>query len=282
MHFTETASSSAKEAQMMNYKNYFAFSSEPFAQDIPTSKLYQTSGLKPTTDRCLFAINLGAVCVITGEVGAGKSTTLRYASSKLHPSKYRIIPVIASTGSTLEVLRQISTAFDTDSHFNSITRLTKTIRTQISETAQRKQIPVLVIDEANLLRLDVLSQLQTLGQFDHDSKPLLPIILAGQNNLLDKLMYHTSRPIASRVVARSHLEGLKLEDMAGYLKHHLEIAGVKDQLFADEAILAIHQGAGGLLRRANNLARGALIAATREKCKVVSAEHVRVASTEVI
>ncbi len=267
---------------MTNYKNYFAFSSEPFAQDIPTSKLYQTSGLKPTTDRCLFAVNLGAVCVITGDVGAGKSTTLRYAASKLHPSQYRIIPVIASTGSTLEVLRQICTALDTDSRSNSITRLTRTIRTQISETAQRKQIPVLVIDEANLLRLDVLSQLQTLGQFDHDSKPILPIILSGQNNLLDKLMYHTSRPIASRVVARSHLEGLKSDNMAGYLKHHLEIAGVKDQLFADEAILAIHQGSGGLLRHANNLARGALIAAAREKCKVVSAEHVRVASTEVI
>ena len=267
---------------MTNYKNYFAFSSEPFAQDIPTSKLYQTSGLNPTTDRCLFAINLGAVCVITGDVGAGKSTTLRYASSKLHPSKYRIIPVIASTGSTLEVLRQFCTALDADSRSNSITRLTRTIRTQISETAQRKQIPVLIIDEANLLRLDVLSQIQTLGQFDHDSKPLLPIILAGQNNLLDKLMYHTSRPIASRVVARSHLEGLKSDDMAGYLKHHLEIAGVKDQLFADEAILAIHQGSGGLLRHANNLARGALIAAAREKCKVVSAEHVRIASTEVI
>lgn len=267
---------------MTNYKNYFAFSSEPFAQDIPTSKLYQTSGLKPTTERCLFAINLGAVCTITGDVGAGKSTTLRYASSKLHPSKYRIIPVIASTGSTLEVLRQICTALDTDSRSNSITRLTKTIRIQISETAQRKQIPVLIIDEANLLRLEVLSQIQTLGQFDHDSKPILPIILSGQNNLLDKLMYHTSRPIASRVVARSHLEGLKSDDMAGYLKHHLEIAGVKDQLFADEAILAIHQGSGGLLRHANNLARGALIAAAREKCKVVSAEHVRVASTEVI
>jgi len=276
------ASSSVKETQMTNYKNYFAFSSEPFAQDIPTSKLYQTSGLNPTTDRCLFAINLGAVCVITGDVGAGKSTTLRYASSKLHPSKYRIIPVIASTGSTLEVLRQICTALDADSRSNSSTRLTRTIRTQISETAQRKQIPVLIIDEANLLRLDVLSQIQTLGQFDHDSKPLLPIILAGQNNLLDKLMYHTSRPIASRVVARSHLKGLKSDDMAGYLKHHLEIAGVKEQLFADEAILAIHQGSGGLLRHANNLARGALIAAAREKCKVVSADHVRVASTEVI
>jgi len=279
---TKTASFSVKETKMINYKAYFGFSSEPFAQDIPTDKLFPIPALKSTTERCLFAIKLGAVCAITGEVGAGKSTTLRYISSKLHPSSHRLIPVIASTGSTLEVLRQICSALDADSRSNSIAKITKTIRTLISETAQRKQTPLLMIDEANLLRLEVLAQLQTLGQFDHDSKPLLPIILTGQNNLLDKLMYHTSRPIASRVVARSHLEGLDHIQMAGYLKHHQEIAGIKNQLFADEAILAIHQGSGGLLRRANNLARGSLIAAAREKCQIVSSEHVRIASTEII
>jgi general secretion pathway protein A len=267
---------------MTNYKAYFGFTAEPFAQDIPADKLFPTPALRSTTERSLFAIHLGAVCVITGEVGAGKSTTLRYLASKLHPSSYRLIPVIASTGSTLEVLRQISNALDSDSRSNSIAKITKSIRTLIMEISQRKQTPVLIIDEANLLRLELLAELQTLGQFDHDSKPLLPTILAGQSNLLDKLMYHTSRPLASRVVARSHLEGLSQTDLLGYLKHHLEIAGIKNQLFADEAILAIHQGSGGLLRRANNLARGALIAATREKCRVVSAEHVRVASTEII
>ena len=146
---------------------------------------------------------------------------------------------------------------------------------------KRKQTPVLIIDEASLLRLEVFAQLHTIGQFDMDSKPLLPMILAGQNNLLDKLSYITSRPLASRVIGRSHLEGLKQRDMAGYLKHHLEIAGIQEQLFSDEAILAIHQGSGGLLRRANLLAKGALIAAAREKCMVVSAEHVRMASTEI-
>ena len=92
------------------------------------------------------------------------------------------------------------------------------------------------------MRVEVFRELHTIGQFEMDSKPLMPIILAGQNNLIDKLMYHTSRPLASRVVGRSHLEGLKLKDMTGYLKHHLEIAGVKEQLFSDEAIVAIHQG----------------------------------------
>ena len=51
---------------------------------------------------------------------------------------------------------------------------------------------------------------------------------------------------------------------------------------AEEAILAIQQGSGGLLRRANHLARGALVAAALEKNRTVSAEHVRAASTEII
>jgi general secretion pathway protein A len=60
---------------------------------------------------------------------------------------------------------------------------------------------VIIIDEASLLRIEVFAQLHTIGQFDMDSKPLLPLILAGQNNLLDKLMYITSRPLASRVMS---------------------------------------------------------------------------------
>ena len=69
---------------------------------------------------------------------------------------------------------------------------------------------------------------------------------------------------------------MKLKDMQGYLKHHLEIAGIKEQLFSEEATLAIHQGSGGLLRKANNLARGALMAAAYKSSFVVSAEHVRI------
>lgn len=264
------------------YKSFFGFMREPFSQDIATDELYQTAALQGGCERILYAIEIGAICVITGEVGAGKSCLLRYASSKLHPSMYRVIPVIASTGSALEILRQISMGLDVECKSPSIAMLIKTIRGILMEVSQRKQIPVLVIDEANLMRLEVFSQLHTVGQFHMDSKPVLPIVLSGQNNLLDKLMYHTSRPLASRVVGRSHIEGLKLKEMEEYLKHHLEIAGIKEQLFSDEAVLAIHQGSGGLLRRANILAKGSLIAASKENSKVVSAEHVRVAATEII
>jgi len=267
---------------MTNYKSYFGFLREPFARDIPPDQLYPTPGLAAATDRVLYAISLAAVSVITGEVGAGKSTTLRYAASKLHPSQYRLIPVVASTGSPIEVYRQIALVLDSDGRTTSVARLTKTIRDILCDVLFRKMIPVLVIDEANLMRLEVFAELQTLAQFDFDSKPVLPIILAGQNNLLDKLMFQTSKPLASRVVGRTHLDGLKLKDMAGYLHHHLEIAGLTKNLFAEDAVLAIHQGSGGLLRRANALARGALIAAARENVQLVSGEHVRRAATEII
>jgi type II secretory pathway predicted ATPase ExeA len=266
----------------MHEQHYFGFTREPFAPDLRVEELYQTPSLLAATERLLYAVRLGAVSLITGEVGSGKSTCLRYAMSKLHPSQYKVISVIASTGSMIEMLRQICIGLDVNHTINSMSKLAKIIRDLVLETAQRREVPVLVIDEANLMRLEVFAELHTLCQFEMDSKPLLPLILVGQNNLLDKLMYHTSRPLASRVIGRSHLEGLKAKDMAGYLKHHLEVAGVAEQLFSDEAILAIHQGSGGLLRRANFLAKGALIAAAAEKCQVVAAEHVRIASTEII
>lgn len=267
---------------MINYRSFFGFTKEPFSQQIRTDELFITPNLESTVERFSFATNLCAVTILTGDVGSGKSTALRYASSKLHPSLYKFIPVVASTGSVLEILRQICIGLDTEDRSNSITRLMKTIRSMLLEIAQEKRIPVLIIDEAQLLRLEVFAQLHTISQFEMDSKPVVSVILSGHPSLIDKLQYHTSRPLASRVVGRSHLEEFKLQQMTDYLRHHIQIAGVSQSLFSDEAVLAIHQGSGGLLRRANILARGALMAAAYEKCQMVSPEHVRIASTEII
>ena len=200
----------------------------------------------------------------------------------MHPSRYKILPVIASCGTAMELFRQIGLALNVECRSPSLTTVIKTVRDVIGEIVHRKETPVLIIDEAHLMRLEAFAQLHTLLQFDFDSNPLVPLVLAGHSTLMDKLLYHTSRPLASRVIGKSHLQGLKLKEMQPYIKHHLEVAGVKDQLFSEEAVLAVQQGSGGLLRRANLLAKGALIAAAMEKTSLVSAEHVRIASTEII
>jgi len=267
---------------MSIYRQYFGFENEAFPQDVAVKDLYQHPDLQGLCDRFMFAVDLCAVSVITGDVGSGKSTSMRFAVSRLHPSEYQIIQVVANTGTYVEVLRQIAAGLTMDICVSSITKLSNKIRQVLLEIAGRKMKPVLIIDEAHLLRLEVFAQLHTLFEFEMDSKPVAAVVLCGQKNLMDSLSYHKCRSLASRVIGRSHLEGLTLETMRGYLKHHLEIAGVKQQLFSDEAVIAIHQGSGGLLRRANHLATGGLLAACRQHCNTVSAEHIRIASTEII
>jgi type II secretory pathway predicted ATPase ExeA len=267
---------------MIALPNAFSLSREPFAQDIPIDDLFPLPGLKAFIDRFDYAVRLGAATLITGEVGSGKSTSLRAAASRLHPSQYKIISLVATTGSALELMRQICLELGAPPVSNSIAKLMKNIRDLLSNINAKKQLPLLIIDEAHLMRLDILAQLHTISQLPFDQHSLMPLVLSGQNILIDRLLYHTSKPFASRVVGRTYLQGLQQADMKAYVLHHLRIAGAHEEIFSEEAITAIHQGSGGLLRRANNLARGAMLAAATEQAPVVSAEHVRLASTEIL
>jgi len=265
------------------YRTFFGFSREPFAAELKVEEILKTDAVLAVADRVDYAIRLGSMVLVTGEVGSGKSTALRFAVSRLHPSEYRLLWVTATGGSILELYRQIALEMEVETASFSRAVLTRKIRKSILELVLGKKLKVvLLIDEASLLRLDVFAELHTLMQFEGDSKPLLPMILAGQNNLLDKLYWRTSLPLSSRVVARSHLKGVERPGMQDYLNHHLCIAGLDHSVFSEQAVTAIHQGSGGLFRKANHLARGALIAAASEKCPQVSAEHVRLASTELI
>ena len=265
------------------YRTFFGLSREPFSSELKVDEILKTDAVLAVADRVDYAVRLGAMALITGEVGSGKSTALRFATSRLHPSEYRLIWVTAGGGSILELYRQIAWELEIETPSYGRASLTRVIRKSILDLVLgKKQKVVLLIDEASLLRLEVFAELHTLTQFDGDSKPLLPLLLAGQNNLLDKLYWRTSLPLSSRVVARNHLEGVDRQGMEDYLNHHLRLAGLTHSVFSEQAITAIQQGSGGLFRKANHLARGALIAATTEKCQQVSAEHVRLASTELI
>jgi type II secretory pathway predicted ATPase ExeA len=266
-----------------SYRQFFALQKEPFGADISRKDIMLTKPLCATEERIQYALRLGAVVLVTGEIGSGKSTTLRYVLGGLHPSEHKVISVTATSGSILELYRQILGELGTEQCGSSRAVMTKTIKQEIlGLTLGKKMKVVLVIDEASLLRLEVFAELHTITQFEQDSKPWLPIVLAGQANLVENLQYRTSMPLAARVVARSHLKGGDQDTMAAYLKHHLAIAGVTRMLFDDTAITAIHQGSGGLYRKANHLARGSLIAAAKTDSASVNAEHVRIAATELL
>ena len=114
-------------------RRFFGFTKEPFSPDVRVDELFHAPVPEGAKERCLYAVNLGAISVITGDAGPGKSTALRYAASALHPSPYQIIPVVASTGSIIEVLKQIAMALDIEWGSIALAKLTRIIRMAITE-----------------------------------------------------------------------------------------------------------------------------------------------------
>jgi len=264
------------------YRTFFGLRKEPFPMDLAIKDIFHTPQVDGVMERLDYTIELGAIALVTGDIGAGKSTALRYAASSLHPSEYNVLYLTASSGSILEFYRLLLNELGIDISSNSKALMVRTIKREILDlTLARKIKPVLIVDEASLIRLEVFAELHSLTQFEQDSKPYLPVILAGQSSLVDRLMYRTSSPLASRIVARSHLEGVNRQEMEDYLTHQLNIAGLKHSCFDDTAITAIHQGSGGLFRKANHLARGAMLAAAKQKLAIVKADHVRMAASEI-
>ncbi len=266
----------------MSYRTFFEFTREPFSADITHKQILVTPSIAGVQERIHYAVRLGAVALITGEIGSGKSTALRYVTGMFHSSEYKILFVTASAGSILELYRQILSELGIDVGSSSRAVMIRRIKHEILEFTRGKKMKViLIIDEASLFQLGVFAELHTLTQFESDSKPFLPLVLAGQANLIDSLQYRNSMPLASRVVGKCHLQGVDKQGMEDYLMHHLAIAGVQHNIFESAAITAIHQGAGGLFRKANHLARGAIVVASKTKTAMVTADHVRLAATEI-
>lgn len=267
----------------MSYTEYFGMKKEPFTNEILTKDLLQMPGTLGVKQRMDYLLKSGGVMAVTGDVGIGKSTSLRWSLDQYHKSELHSIYITAASGSSSELYKQICWALNLEVKSGSKVSLIKELKNAIEEyIKQKKGKLVVIIDEASLLRTDVFSELHTITQFNLDSANMFSLVLVGQNSLLDKLTYRTSAPIASRIITRAHLTNLDREQMNDYLKHHLKIAGIKANLFTENAITAIHQGSGGLLRKANSLARGSLLSCMIDNDNQVSDEHVRKASTELI
>ena len=161
-----------------SYRTFFGFKKDPFASDLALNEILQTAELIEIKERFDYTIRIGAMALVTGDIGSGKSTALRYATGQLHPSEYATLFITASSGSILEIYRQLLSELGFDMAGTSRAVMIGRIKKEIKELVLGKKMKVVfIIDEASLIRLDVLSELHTLTQFDHDSKPYLPTCL---------------------------------------------------------------------------------------------------------
>ena len=130
-----------------------------------------------------------------------------------------------------------------------------------NEETERHRRPVIIVDEAHLLTPEQLEELRLLTNADMDSTSPFAGILIGQPALARQLRMGIFAALDQRIAVRYQLKPLDLVETAGYLRHHLTLAGRTEPLFADDAIARLHRVANGLPRQINNAATAALIAA---------------------
>jgi type II secretory pathway predicted ATPase ExeA len=142
-------------------------------------------------------------------------------------------------------------------------------------------VPVLIVDEAQHLRNDVLEDLRLLTNYEMDSQNRLCLLFVGQVELRRRLHMTVHEALAQRIVVQHHLTGLTREELPHYLAHLLHLAGTELPLFEPQAQEALFQASSGMPRKVNLLAHHALLAAAVTRTKTVSAEHIETALTEV-
>lgn len=249
---------------------FFGFKKNPFSDSPDAKQLFVSQAWNQVKARLQLLVDHHGAGLLTGEVGAGKSTAARTFAAGLHPNLYKILYLHWTSGSALDLLRQIALELGLEpAHYRG------DLARQISEAIahlnrNKKQHPILICDEAQQLRHPALEQLPLLLNFDMDSSHYLTLLLVGEPLLRRTLSLQMHEPLRQRIAVQYHLDGLSREELDTYLAHQLKAAGVGQPLFDDTARQALYQVTKGILRKVNKLALTALRLAAARKAQVVN------------
>lgn len=265
----------------MIYCSYFGFSEPPFERNISTEQLFRTPELDELHTRLRYLVESRSTGLLMGEPGSGKSTGLRRLRDDLHPEQVRTLYIHDTIVNPRDFCRQIALELGLEPQHSRAMGL-RLIQQEIQRLAQERHLNVLlIVDEAQRLRPDVLTLLPLITNFDWDSASRLAVLLAGQSGLRQTLRMAHLEPLAQRITVRYALRGFDRENTKLYLEHRLRIAGVDRPLFTEPAVEAVFSSSGGIMRRIDSLAHHALAAAAAGKAKLIEPEHVLQAAEEV-
>ena len=243
--------------------------------------LHRHPGHAEAVARITWCVEEAAIGVITGEVGAGKTVSVRAAVGELDASRHTVIylgnPAVGARGLYMAIITRLGGV----PPFLKASLIPRAVDALAAEVAERGRRVVLVVDEAHLLVADQLEELRLLTGAEMDSVSPFALILVGQPTLRQRLRLGAFAALDQRVALRYAIPPMSQADTAEYIAHHLRLAGRSDTLFSDDAVARIHKASRGLPRAVNNLALQALIAAYAAGTSMVDDKAARAAVAEV-
>lgn len=262
-------------------RSTFGMKRIPFSKDLEPDELFVTEFFTQSLDRLRYLVDRRGIGAVFGAPGTGKSTLLRAFLGGLGKAAYSVCYVSHSTCAVLDLFREIARGFAIEPRYRKADVI-REIKERVLKLARGQKVqPLLIVDDAHLLPTHVLDDLRLLTNFDADSRDDLTMVLCGHPQLEANLRLAINEALAQRIVLRVRLRSLHPEEVDGYLRFRLELAGRTARLFLPEASEAIARAARGIPRLVDRLAEHCLLIALRSKRTEIDAEVVTEAIDEV-
>ena len=257
---------------------HYGFTRMPFGRDLAPGMLHRHASHNEAVARIGWCVAERAIGVVTGEVGAGKTVSVRTALATRHTVIYLPNPQVGVRG----IHEAIITAFGANPTNLSSRLIAQATGALAAERDERGRTPVLVLDEAHLLSYEQLETIRMLTNHGMDADSPLACLLVGQPTLRRQMKLAVLAALEQRIAVRYAMPPMTAEETAGYVKHHIGLAGRADTLFSDDAVALIHTTARGYPRAVNNLALQSLVATFAAKKAIVDEAAARTAVNELL
>lgn len=266
------------------YTQYFGLKEKPFSIAPDPRYLYMSALHQEALAHLLYGVgNDGCFILLTGDVGAGKTTVCRCLLEQL-PANTDLALILNPKLNGMELLASICDELEivVTGKKNSIKTYVDHLNRYLLAAHARGRITALLIDEAQNLSVDTLEQLRLLTNLETAKQKLLKIILLGQPELRQLLDHEEVSQINQRITSRYHLLPLARQDVAAYVEHRLAVAGGRKRLFSEAAVRRVAELSRGVPRLINVLCDRALLGAYVEEKEQVDVRIVNQAAREVL
>ncbi len=237
------------------YETYYGLSAKPFQLRPDPHFYFGSKGHKRAMAYLEYGLSQGeGFIVITGEVGAGKTTLVRNLFNRLPKDQIVAAHIVNTHLEADDTLRMAVSGFGLPTEGAGKAELLARLERFLRTCDQQGKRALLVVDEAQNLNPRTVEELRMLSNFQTDRKCLLQTFLLGQPEFRATLHSPGMQQLRQRVIATYHLGPMDAQETRGYIEHRLQTVGWKGTpSFSDDAHEAIYAYSGGIPRKVNTL-----------------------------
>ena len=265
------------------YESFFGLSGKPFQLNPDPSFYFGSRGHKRAFAYLEYGLYQSeGFIVITGEIGAGKTTIVRSLLEQLDPEKVVAVQLVSTQLDADDMLRAVGAAFGIPVKSVDKAMLLASLEAFLCKLAVEKKRALLIVDEAQNLTPRAVEELRMLSNFQLGDQALLQSFLVGQPELRAMMQGEQMQQLRQRVIASYHLGPLDKAETRAYVEHRLKHVDWKDDPKFDPACFdLIHALTGGIPRRINTLCNRLLLAAFLAERHVLETADVQAIAHEI-